>query len=406
MSLLALGLNYKNTPLPVRERAVISRPDLPAALDHLVRRTRVSEAAILSTCNRTEVYCELGSATADHVAGWLSDYRHISDKTSQYLYQHTGDKAVRHMMRVASGLDSMVIGEPQVLGQMKTAYRDAHHAGTTGVFLNRLFQYAFATAKQVRHDTAIGHSPVSVAAVAVQLARQIFGKLEDSTVLLIGAGDMIRLTSRHLRDAGVRRLIFANRTLGNAQKLAQTHHAHAIGIEHITQYLPEVDMVFSCTGKLDYIVSREDCIKATRGRRYKPVFFVDLAVPRDMDPRIGEMEDAYLYTLDDLQHISETNMKNRHETVGLAENIIDCHADRFNEWARGRVHAGGIRELRQSAWHMRQSILAVAEQRLRNGADPADVLRQATHSLTSRLLHTSTSRLRRSTTHKDESDSS
>ena len=406
MSLLALGLNYKSTPLSVRERAVITRPELPEALHHLVRRTHVNEAAILSTCNRTEVYCELGSSTADHVADWFADYRPISDKPCPYFYRHTGDKAIRHMMRVASGLDSMVVGEPQVLGQMKTAYRDAQQAGTTGLFLNRLFQHAFATAKQVRRDTAIGHSPVSIAAVAVRLAQQIFGKLENSTVLLIGAGDVIRLTSRHLRDAGTHRLIFANRTLANAQKLAQTHHAHAINIEHMPKYLPEVDMIFSCTSKLDYVIGLDDFVKATKGHRSKPVFLVDLAVPRDLDPRIREINDAYLYTLDDLKQISEQNMKNRHQTVWQAENIIDYHVSRFNEWIQSRSHVGPIRDLRQSAWQTQQSILATAEQRLRNGADPAEVLRQTTHSLTSRLLHSSTSHLRRTRIRKNNTETS
>ena len=392
MSLLAVGLNYKNTPLAMRERAVIT--EVAEALRDLRSNTGVQEAVILSTCNRTEVYCASDHPATEAVSSWLSGYHGDGSQLRQYLYGYPDEKAVRHVMRVASGLDSMVLGEPQVLGQLKTAWREAGDAGTMGQLLDRLLQHSFATAKEVRSNTSIGHSPVSIATIGVRLARQLFSDLQQSDAMLIGAGEMVDITARHLHRSGIGKLIFANRSIDKAQQLASKYHGYAIELASLERHLVEVDLVVSCTAKPDYVISRRALDAALAKRMHRPMFLIDLAVPRDIDPGVSECRDAYLYTIDDLREISEQNLGSRRDAIEQAEDIVNLRAMDFMSWLNGREHTDTIRSLHSEAWHIRQTLNQEALLRLSRGGDPGEVLEKITRELTGRLLHEATTRLR------------
>lgn len=392
MSLLAVGLNYKNTPLAVREQAVIT--EVAEALHDLRDSAGVQEAVILSTCNRTEVYCASDSPASEAVSAWLGGYHGAGSQLRQYLYRYPDEKAVRHVMRVASGLDSMVLGEPQVLGQLKAAWRQAGDAGTMGQLLDRLLQHSFATAKEVRSNTSIGHSPISIATIGVRLARQLFSDLQQSAAMLIGAGEMVDITARHLRRSGIGKLVFANRSIGKAQQLAGKYHGYAIELSSLERHLVEIDLVVSCTAKPDYVISRRALDAAMAKRMHRPVFLIDLAVPRDIDPGVSECRDAYLYTIDDLREISEQNLGSRRDAIEQAEDIVRLRAADFMSWLSGREHADTIRLLHSESWRIRQALNQEALLRLRRGDDPGEVLEKATRELTGRLLHEATTRLR------------
>ncbi len=395
MSLIAIGLNYQNTPLAIRERLAIPRPALPEALQDLKARTGVQEAVILSTCNRTELYCASPSEPSmAAVDSWLGGYHDDGEVIKRHLYRHTGEAAVRHVMRVASGLDSMVLGEPQVLGQLKMAWRDASSAGSVGVLLDRLLQYSFATAKEVRSNTAIGHSPVSIATIGVRLARQIFSSLNQSTALLIGAGEIIDATAKHLHQTGIGKMIIANRTLEKAQQLARKYQGFAIELDALQHHLAEVDIVISCTAKQGYIVSWPLLSPALAKRRHRPMFLIDLAVPRDLDPEIANCPDAYLYTIDDLRQISEQNLDSRRDAINLAEHIVDNRSTDFMSWLNDRTQADAIKELHEESWCRQKEINQAALSSLQQGGDPAAVLEKATRELTGKLLHGATTKLK------------
>lgn len=305
MAFLALGINHKTASVDVRERVAFTPEQLVEALQQLCRLTDSREAAILSTCNRSELYIEQDQLSADIVLRWLADYHHLSlDELRASAYVHEDDAAVRHMMRVASGLDSLVLGEPQILGQMKSAYAVAREAGTIGPLLGRLFQATFNAAKQVRTDTAIGENPVSVAFAAVSLAKQIFSDLQRSQALLIGAGETITLVARHLHELGVKRIVVANRTLERASLLAEQFGAHAVLLSDIPAELVRSDIVISSTASQLPILGKGAVESALKLRKHKPIFMVDIAVPRDIEPEVGELDDVYLYSVDDLHEVS------------------------------------------------------------------------------------------------------
>ncbi len=304
MAFLALGINHKTASVDVRERVAFTPEQLVEALQQLCRLTDSREAAILSTCNRSELYIEQDHLSADIVLRWLADYHHLSlDELRACAYVHEDDAAVRHMMRVASGLDSLVLGEPQILGQMKSAYAVAREAGTIGPLLGRLFQATFNAAKQVRTDTAIGENPVSVAFAAVSLAKQIFSDLQRSQALLIGAGETITLVARHLHELGVKRIVVANRTLERASILAEQFGAHAVLLSDIPAELVRSDIVISSTASQLPILGKGAVESALKLRKHKPIFMVDIAVPRDIEPEVGELDDVYLYSVDDLHEV-------------------------------------------------------------------------------------------------------
>ena len=402
MSLLALGVSHKNAPVSVREGLALPSAAVAPALASLAREEEIEEAAILSTCNRTEIYCRLQAESDRGVVNWLARYHGLGNGQVQpYLYRHPERHAVRHVMRVASGLDSMVIGETQVLGQLKSAYEVAVRSGTVGALLNRLFQNSFAVAKQVRSHTAIGHNPVSVAAVAVQLARRIFGNLDRATALLIGAGETIEIAVRHLQDEGLDRIVVANRSLERAQSLARRHDGHAVRLVDLPRYLLEADIVITATGSPNCILARDEIARLVRKRRHRPVFLVDLAVPRDVDPKAGEIEDVYLYNVDDLKQIIDRNLFHRRQAAVEAEKIIENRVAHFMEWMRMRVAVPEIHGLHRNAWETRDNVLSSAEAKLRRGADPVEVVREATRSLTGKLLHLPTERLRATAAHSE-----
>jgi len=309
MSLLVLGLNHRTAPIDVRERIVFDAERLPHALVALRALPGMSEAAIVSTCNRTEIYAVGGSA--DAVSGWLVAESGGTAALAECLYRIEGPDAVRHAFAVAAGLDSLILGEPQILGQLKDAYRAAQRAGTAGSQLNRLFQTTFAVAKRVRTETAIGAAAVSVASAGIGLARRVFAGFDRHTALLVGAGEMIELTARHLHAQGIGRLIIANRSADRAQRIAEGLPASVIQLDALAAHLPQADMVVSSTARPGYVIAYEDVVRALEERRHRPVFMLDLAVPRDIDPRIAELEDVYLYTIDDLRKVVAENLKLR-----------------------------------------------------------------------------------------------
>lgn len=395
MPLLALGLNHRTAPVDVRERVAFDSNRLDTALRDLLDHGGAREAAILSTCNRTELYCGLKGEDDQQVVEWLGHYHLIQTADLQpYLYQHRDQRAVRHILRVASGLDSMVLGEPQILGQVKAAYHVANSAGTLGSRLERLFQHTFAVAKQVRTDTRIGASPVSVAFAAVSLAKQIFADLPKRTALLIGAGDTVELVTRHLHENGIGRLIVANRTLERAHALVTPFDGFAIALEDIPAHLVEADIVIAATASPGLMLEAAKVRQCLKQRRHRPMFMVDLAVPRDIDPAVADLDDVYLYTVDDLKSIIQDNLRSRQAAAEQAEEIIDHQVEHFMAWLRAQDSAASIRALRQQAEAMRDEILTRAQHQLAQGRDPLEVLNVLAHTLTNKLIHTPCAGLR------------
>ncbi len=386
MPLLALGINYKTAPIELREKVAFTPDRVPLALTALVRDGAAQEAAILSTCNRTEIYC--GHANDSQMVSWLSQYHQIPTKQLEpFIYRHPERSAVKHMLRVASGLDSLVLGEPQILGQVKTAYQTANAVGTLGACLERLFQHTFAVAKQVRTDTEIGANPVSVAFAAVSLAKQIFAQLKDQTVLLIGAGETIELVARYLHDLGVKRLVIANRTFERAHHLAAQLGGYAIGLGELNAHLGEADVIISSTASPDYLLRPAQLTAARKGQRHRPMLIVDIAVPRDIDPQVAELSDVYLYTVDDLADIVEENRRHRAAAAAAAEDIVDVQTDRFMEWLRQREGAATLSRLREQADAVRAEVLARALRQLENGKDPKQIIEVLAHNLANKLTH-------------------
>ncbi len=384
-----LGLNHTTAPVKMRERLAFGPDQLPTALGELIRVPGVQEAAILSTCNRTELYCELTSANDEYdVLRWLGGFHHVSPRDIEpYLYRYQERSAVAHALRVACGLDSMVLGEPQILGQIKEAYRTAREAGTLGRHLGRLFQHAFAVAKQVRTDTAIGRSAVSVAFAAVSLARQIFGDLSAHTVLLIGAGETVELAARHLRANRVRRMIVANRTVQRAAALAEAFEAEAIALSAIPEVLPQADIVISSTASPLPILGKGMVERALKRRRHRPVFMVDIAVPRDIEQEVGDLDDVYLYTVDDLREVIDENLRSRSEAAEQANEIIEARVEDFMAWVRVQDAVGTIVNYRRRAESIREETLRRALNMLRGEKSPEHALRYLAHTLTNRLTH-------------------
>ena len=388
MAFLALGINHKTASVDVREREAFTPEQLVEALQQLCRVTPSREAAILSTCNRSELYLEQDQLSADEVLRWLAEYHRLNlDELRACAYIHQDNDAVRHMMRVAAGLDSMILGEPQILGQMKSAYAVAREAGTVGPLLGRLFQATFSTAKTVRTDTAIGENPVSVAFAAVSLAKQIFADLHRSQALLIGAGETISLVARHLHDQGVKRIVVANRTLERASQLAEQFGAHAVLLADIPQELAHSDIVISSTASQLPILGKGAVERALKQRKHKPMFMVDIAVPRDIEPEVGELDDVYLYTVDDLHEVIEENLKSRQGAAQAAEELVSAGADDFMQRLRELAAVDVLKAYRQQAERLRDEELAKAQRLLAAGGNAEDVLAQLARGLTNKLLH-------------------
>lgn len=395
MSIIALGLNHRTAPIEVRERVAFAPERLKDALREMLSLPRVREGAIVSTCNRTEVYADVLKAGDDELLRWFPSTHGLSeDELRPYLYVHQESEAVRHLLRVSCGLDSLVLGEPQILGQIKAAYAQADEAHTVGPILNRMFQHAFAVAKQVRTDTAIGASPISVAFAAVSLARQIFRDFESKTALLIGAGETIELAARHLHGNGIGRMIVANRTFERAHALAEPFGGYAIALHELGNHLHEADIIITATASPLPILGKGAVESALKRRKRRPMFMVDIAVPRDIEPQVGDLEDVYLYTVDDLEQVIDENRRSRQAAAVQAEEIIDAQVSHFLDWLRLQSNVSVIRDLRTQAEQLRDAALEQALRQLAHGHAPEEVLRQLAHSLTNKMLHSPTIALR------------
>ena len=401
MALFTLGINHRTAPLTVREQVAFHAEELRRALADLSGSGRVVEAAILSTCNRTELYCQ---ADDPHVAArWLAEYRRLSlGEIEPYLYTHPDREAVRHTFRVASGLDSMVLGEPQILGQMKEAVRIAREVGALGTTLNKLFQQSFSVAKDVRSTTAIGANIVSMAAASVHLAERIFGNIAEQRVLFIGAGEMVGLCAAHFAAQKPKQIVIANRTVDRGREMAERYGATAIRLEDVAERLAEFDIVVSCTASQLPIIGLGLVERAVRLRRHRPIFMVDLAVPRDVEIEVGELDDVFLYTVDDLAQIVASGIESRQSAVVDAEVIIDGRVDDFLQWLQTRESVPVIRALRDSAERMRRHEMEHALKLLAKGEDPAAVLEHLSHRLTNKYLHAPTQALNQSEADRGE----
>lgn len=386
MQLFTLGLNHTTAPLAVREKVVFAAENLHPALSELVRGGPVSEAAILSTCNRTELYCVSGEPS--QALDWLAGYHGMpSHQLKPYVYALPERDAVRHAFRVASGLDSMVVGEPQILGQMKDAVQTAAQAGTLGTLLHRLFQRSFAVAKEVRTNTGIGANVVSMAAAAVKLAGRIFPSVAEQKILFIGAGEMIELCATHFAAQAPRAITVANRTLDRAQQLAHRFNGQAILLRDLPEHLPEYDIVVSCTASSLPILGKGLMERVIKARRYRPVFMVDLAVPRDIEPEVADLDDIFLYTVDDLAAIVRDGIDARSSAVAQAEAIIESQVGSFLHWMDARESVPVIRALREKGEGARRQELDRAFRALGRGEDPRAILESLSQGLTNKLLH-------------------
>ncbi|TFF73516.1 glutamyl-tRNA reductase [Aeromonas taiwanensis] len=402
MSLLALGINHNTASVALRERVAFGPDRIDRALRELVEQPGVSEAVIVSTCNRTELYCSLEQGQGEQVLNWLQRFHELeASEVLSAIYQHRDEEAVRHLMRVACGLDSLVLGEPQILGQIKQSYAHAQQAEAVKGSLERLFQKSFSVAKRVRTDTEIGASAVSVAFAAVSLARRIFSDLSQTKVLLVGAGETIELVARHLREQNVTRMMVANRTLQRAQLLAEEFGAQVMTLEEIPDYLHEADIVISSTASPLPILGKGMVERALKARRFRPMFLVDIAVPRDIEAEVDELSDAYFYTVDDLQGIIEQNLETRKRAAAEAELIVQEERDDFMGWYRSQHSVDLIRDYRHQSQQVADEELQRALLALQQGEHAEQALKALAHRLTNKLIHAPTQALRQAAAQGD-----
>ena len=399
MHLFAFGINHETAPLALREQVVFHAERLVEALRDLVDRSPVKEAAIISTCNRTEIYCQTEEPPA--AVDWLAGYHRLrTQQIEPYLYQLPRERAVKHAFRVASGLDSMVLGEPQILGQFKQAVRTAQAAGTLGLVLNKLFQRTFSVAKSVRSETDIGAATVSMAAAAVNIAQRIYPSIREQSVLFIGAGEMIELTATHFAAHHPRRMTFANRTPERAQHLADRFLGRAIALNDLASQLAAHDIVVSSTASPLPIIGKGLTESALKARKHRPMLMLDLAVPRDIEGEVGRLDDVCLYTVDDLGKIARAGMDVRQNAVAQAEVIIENQVTDFMHWLGNRDLVPTIRALRDSAERARRHEVERALRRLAKGDEPRLVLEALSHGLANKLMHPPT----RALSHAREDD--
>ncbi|MEW5786978.1 MAG: glutamyl-tRNA reductase [Pseudomonadota bacterium] len=391
MQLFACGVNHHTAPVAIRERVAFPPDILPRALADVTGQGASAgrlarEAAILSTCNRTEIYCNTNEP--DGVAEWLASFHGLPPReVKPYLYLLPRQDAANHAFRVASGLDSMVLGETQILGQMKQAAEKAHDAGTLGLLLNKLFQRTFSVAKEVRTATEIGSSTVSMSAAAVTLAERIFPSIAGQAVLFIGAGEMIELVATHFAARNPRRLMVVNRTIERARDLAAKFGGEAAALTNLPELLPEFDILVTSTASPLPIVGLGLVERAVKARKHRPMFMVDLAVPRDIETEVGELDDVFLYTVDDLGEVVRSGQDNRASAVTQAEAIIAARVHEFMHWMETRQAVPVIRSLRDHGERLRRHELDKAHKALQRGEDPQAVLEALSRGLLNKLLH-------------------
>jgi glutamyl-tRNA reductase len=391
MSIVIIGVNHKTAPVSIREKIAFSPEKLTEALTQTTHIS--SESMILSTCNRTEIYINIEQKEEiTEISQWLATYHQIAyEELAPYLYIYQHAEAARHAFRVACGLDSLVLGEPQILGQLKVALKTASDHKTTGRTLKRLMQFAFSTAKKVRTQTSIGSNPVSVAFAAVNLAKQIFSNLQQQTVMLIGAGETIELVGRHVHSTGVKHIIIANRSIDKAARLANEFNGSYIGLADISTYLPEVDIVISSTAAPIPIIGKGTVEYALKIRKHRPIFMVDIAVPRDIEEAVGELDDVYLYTVDDLHSVIEENLKSRQQAAEKAEIMVTEEVKSFSAWLQAQDQVQLIQNYRTKLNDAKQETLKKAQKMLAKGKSAEEALEFLAHTLTNKLAHQPTS---------------
>lgn len=402
MRLQILGLNHNTAPVEIREQVVFSGEEIGQALGRVRDLEGVGEAVLLSTCNRTEFYVVTADGGTDRLRNWLLGDRTVDPAFVNSLFTKDSEDAIRHIFRVACGLDSMVLGETQILGQLKDAYRDAQQAGTVGQQLTRLFQHTFSVAKKVRTDTEIGANPVSVASAAVNLAQEFFARFSQHTALLVGAGVTMELVARHLAGKEIGRMFVANRDLERARTLASTFGGYALPLSELDGTLPEADILITSTASPEPIITKERIKAALKARKHRPILAIDIAVPRDIAPDVGELKDVYLYSIDDLQKVTQEGQSSREAAAVDAERILQDEIRRYLSMERAKQVSPVITALREHAQSVRDEVLRDAERRLHKGADSREVIEYATASLMKKLLHNPSVRLREAAESQDD----
>ena len=403
MALLSLGINHLTAPVDIREKVAFAPEQMSQALHELQDIPAINESVIVSTCNRTEIYCDASSDCSEVIAHWLTAHHGINENgLTPYIYQHSEQEVARHLFRVASGLDSMVLGEPQILGQLKDSYEKARGGNTVNAILDRLFQHSFSVAKRVRTDTEIGSNPVSVAFAAVNLSKQIFGNLSQLHALLIGAGETIELVSRHLKSQHIGSITIANRSVERAQLLAEQIGAQAVQINEVPAQLPRADIVISSTASQLPILGKGATESALKQRKRRPIFMVDLAVPRDIETEVGDLQDIYLYTVDDLKTVVDENLRGRELAAEAAQEIINLEVNAFNQWLKTHQSADQIRQLRDGAELIKLQAIEKALAQLKNNSDAEQVIQRLANEITNKLLHQPTIEMRKALQSDDE----
>ena len=394
LDIIVFGINHKSASVDLRGRVSFAPEIVVETLRSALTRLNIDEMAILSTCNRSEIYA-VGELSDLQLMQWLAETKKISvEALKDCYYCYRGTQAVRHMICVASGLDSLVVGEPQIFGQIKSAYSVAQKAETVSVRLNMAFQRAFAVAKRVRSETAIGQNPVSVAYASVSLAEQIFSDLKTAHVLLIGAGKTIELVARYLRDKQIGRITVANRTLERAQELAEDFSAEAILLADMPEHSHKADIVISSTASQLPVLGKGAVETALKRRLHKPMFMVDVAVPRDIEPQVEALDDVYLYTVDDLEEVIQDNLKARQTAASLAEKIVDEEVKNWSSKQRELSVVDTIKAFRDSAEAIRDNEVEKALAALERGQDSTEVIAFLARNLTNKLLHKPTAKLK------------
>lgn len=393
MPLFSCGINHQSAPIDIRERLTVNPAQTKRVLDELCRMEAVNEAVLLSTCNRTEIY--MAGAHPEAVRQWFQQQLHAAQINAEsHYYLHQDDAAVRHLLRVSSGLDSMVLGEPQIFGQIKQAYRIACETGSARQQLRHLFPAAFAASKTIREETQIGANPVSMAYATVQTAKRIFTHLANCCVLLIGAGELMELMLTHLQGQGVRQIIIANRTLDKAQHLAEPCGGLGIRIGDIPTYLPQADIVITATASQLPIIGKGMMERTVKIKKRRPILMIDLAVPRDIEPEVGQLTDVYLYNIDDLQCVIDANLKNRHIAAEQAEALVELQVAHYMQQLQVSHISNIIAQFRQETEVLRDQVTQKALDELRQGRDPSAIIQQLSAQLTNKILHQPTMKLR------------
>ncbi len=403
MPLLTTGISHHSAPLEVREKIAIGRADNVARVKELCALDDIEEAVIVSTCNRTEIYSIGPKESGEQVYRWLQETGNLTaEEMEKYCYIREREQSVRHLFRVAGGLESLVLGESQILGQLKESWNLAREAGGVGKIMDRLFQHAFASGKKVRSKTGIGEHPVSVAYTTVLLAKQIFGDLASKTVILVGAGEMVELCGRHLHDKGVSSLIIANRSIDRAAELADQFGAHAVALTDLPGMLHKADILISSTASPQPVISAASVKAALKQRRNQPMFLVDIAVPRDIEPETGTLKNVYLYTIDDLQQVVDRNLSERSKAAKAASGDVDLAVEEFMRWLNSARAVVYLQKLHNHARKNSEELVARALRRLAAGKDPEQVITQLANTLSKRILHLPSTRLRQAAEEQDD----